>query len=59
MSMRTCTRLHEAREFKDKELGELYESFDAAFLHLFPNFVEQFNALLVPEDVSPYRRTGG
>ena len=38
------------QEFKDKELEELYESFDAAFLHLFPDFVEQFNALLVPEE---------
>ena len=38
------------QEFKDKELEELYESFDAAFLHLFPTFVEQFNALLVPEE---------
>jgi hypothetical protein len=39
-----------SQEFKDKELEELYESFDAAFLHLFPNFVERFNALLVPEE---------
>ena len=38
------------QEFKDKELEELYESFDAAFLHLFPDFVEQFNALLMPEE---------
>ena len=34
----------------DKELEELYDSFDEAFLHLFPDFVEQFNALLVPEE---------
>ena len=39
-----------SQEFKDKELEELYESFDAAFLHLFPTFVERFNALLVPEE---------
>ena len=39
-----------SQEFKDKELEELYESFDAAFLHLFPNFVECFNALLIPEE---------
>ena len=38
------------QEFKDKELEELYESFDAAFLHLFPDFVEQFNMLLIPEE---------
>ena len=28
------------------ELDELYKNFDTAFLHLFPNFVAQFNALL-------------
>ena len=39
-----------SQEFKDKELEELYDSFDAAFLHLFPDFVDQFNALLVPEE---------
>lgn len=39
-----------SQEFKDKELEELYESFDAAFLHLFPNFVERFNDLLIPEE---------
>ena len=39
-----------SQEFKDKELEELYDSFDAAFLHLFPNFVNKFNALLVPEE---------
>ena len=38
------------QEFKDKELEELYDSFDAAFLHLFPDFVEQFNQLLMPEE---------
>ncbi len=37
-------------EFKDKELGEFYEQFDKAFLHLFPNFVTDFNVLLRPEE---------
>lgn len=35
--------------FKDKELDELYENFDTAFLNLFPDFVERFNELLKPE----------
>jgi hypothetical protein len=39
-----------SQELKDKELEELYESFDSAFLHLFPNFVDDFNALLRPEE---------
>jgi DNA-binding CsgD family transcriptional regulator len=30
----------------DEELKEFYANFDATFLHLFPNFVEQFNNLL-------------
>ncbi len=32
------------------ELGELYKNFDTAFLHLFPNFVAQFNALLQEDE---------
>ncbi len=39
-----------SQELKDKELEELYESFDSAFLHLFPNFVDDFNELLRPEE---------
>ena len=38
------------QEFKEKELEELYVNFDSAFLHLFPNFVNDFNALLRPEE---------
>ena len=34
---------------RDKNLNELYEMFDSTFLHLFPNFVNDFNALLRPE----------
>jgi cbb3-type cytochrome oxidase subunit 3 len=30
----------------DSELDELYTNFDTAFLHLFPDFVNKFNALL-------------
>ncbi len=36
-------------EHRDKNLTELYEMFDSTFLHLFPNFVDDFNALLRPE----------
>ncbi len=39
-----------SREQNDRELDELYENFDSAFLHLFPNFVRDFNALLKPEE---------
>ncbi len=39
----------EGNELRDKNLTELYEMFDTTFLHLFPNFVADFNALLKPE----------
>lgn len=35
---------------KEQELDELYENFDKAFLHLFPNFVDCFNELLRPQE---------
>lgn len=31
-------------------LKELYDHFDTAFLHLFPDFIEKFNELLLPEE---------
>ena len=42
-------QLSKSTELKEKELDELYENFDSVFLHLFPNFVNGFNALLQPE----------
>ena len=36
-------------ELREKNLAELYGMFDSTFLHLFPDFVDQFNALLRPE----------
>lgn len=34
---------------KDKDLQELYANFDSLVLHLFPNFVDEFNSLLRDE----------
>lgn len=34
----------------DEELKNFYTTFDQAFLHLYPNFVADFNALLRPEE---------
>ncbi len=34
----------------DKEVKDFYNNFDNTFLHLYPNFVEEFNALLLPEE---------
>ena len=39
-----------SREVLDTGLKELYENFDIAFLHLFPDFVDKFNDLLQPEE---------
>lgn len=33
----------------EKELDELYENFDKAFINLYPNFIDEFNTLLKPE----------
>ena len=33
-----------------KELKEFYQNFDTIFLHLYPDFVGDFNALLLPEE---------
>jgi len=41
--------LTRSTELKERELDELYQNFDSVFLHLFPNFVDDFNALLTPE----------
>ena len=37
-------------DIKNKEIDELYTNFDAVFMTLFPNFVNDFNSLLKPED---------
>lgn len=41
--------LTRSTEFKTNDADELYANFDTAFLHLFPSFVDEFNALLKPE----------
>lgn len=38
-----------SQQLKEDELKELYDNFDSVFLHIFPNFVADFNALLLPE----------
>ena len=39
-----------ASDLQVTEVQELYANFDAAFLHLFPNFVKSLNDLLLPEE---------
>jgi hypothetical protein len=42
-------KLSESNELVKSELAEFYRNFDKAFLSLFPEFVQQFNRLLVAE----------
>lgn len=37
----------------EMDLDELYQSFDKAFLRIYPNFVEEINKLLKPEEKYP------
>lgn len=39
-------KMLKSRTMIDNELKELYDNFDSIFLHLYPDFVEEFNALL-------------
>lgn len=39
-------KMTRSQDALDRELEELYKNFDSTFLHIFPNFVNQFNALL-------------
>ena len=39
-----------SQEFVDRELESFYATFDETFLGLFPNFVEDFNTLLKPDE---------
>ncbi len=46
------TRKIKSKDFIENELKGFYDNFDATFLHLFPNFIEEFNLLLTsPEPV--------
>ena len=47
---RELNKLLEQMQAGEPYMGELYEYFDSAFLKLFPDFVEEFNALLKPEE---------
>lgn len=45
--------------FIEKELDAFYTTFDETFLHLFPDFVEQFNSLLRETEVIVPPKKGG
>ncbi|MBR5351815.1 MAG: transcriptional regulator [Prevotella sp.] len=43
-------RMTSSEHLKEDELKELLENFDSVFLHLFPTFIDDFNALLRKEE---------
>lgn len=43
-------KLTKSSQFAGMEQKEFYANFDNAFLHLYPHFVEELNALLQPEE---------
>lgn len=43
-------RMTNSEQLKEDELKELFNNFDSVFLRLFPTFVDDFNALLRPEE---------
>lgn len=47
---RELTKLLTMMQADHEYIGELYDYFDSAFLKLFPSFVDEFNALLKPEE---------
>ncbi|MFT3995141.1 MAG: DUF6377 domain-containing protein [Dysgonomonas sp.] len=43
-------KMLKSRDMIENELKELYVNFDNIFLHLYPNFVDEFNSLLAKEE---------
>ena len=43
-------RMTGSEQLKEDEQKELLDNFDAVFMHLFPTFIDEFNALLRPEE---------
>lgn len=50
LKAREFTQLNMMLQSDHEYINELYDYFDSAFLKLFPNFVQEFNALLKPEE---------
>lgn len=46
-----------SKKYIENELKEFYANFDKTFLQLFPNFIRDFNALLIPDEVIPLKNS--
>jgi len=44
------SKILKSKDIIEKEIAVLYHNFDTTFLHLFPSFIDDFNALLLPEE---------
>lgn len=51
-------KLTRSPKFADEQHKKFYENFDGAFLHIYPNFVEEFNSLLQPDERIEIKETG-
>lgn len=51
-------RTLKSTNFINKELKYFYHNFDSSFLKIFPDFVERFNGLLLPEESITPRHNG-
>ena len=43
-------KLTKSSKFAEDQHKLFYENFDSAFLHIYPSFIDEFNALLQPEE---------
>lgn len=43
-------KLTKSPKFADEQHKKFYENFDGAFLHIYPDFVKEFNSLLHPDE---------
>ena len=48
--MNALLKLSESKQFIDEEIQIFNKNFDRSFLHIYPNFVEEVNKLLKPEN---------
>jgi len=44
-------KMTKSSDMAEAEQKEFYTNFDMAFLHIYPNFVQEFNKLLQPEEI--------
>lgn len=43
-------KITKSSKFSDEQHRKFYDNFDSTFLHIYPNFVDEFNQLLYPQE---------